>query len=125
MIEIGEKLAVILGATLVISLKLAVLVVAFKTIRLGHDLLLRGVKGEFSFSGSAGGLSADLKSVSPGLLFVLLGVSLALTSVIAKFPQSVETKQRYERTARKSWHPPATTKDDLNIEKQLENDEIH
>ena len=43
---------------------------------MGHDLLEKGVKGEFKFKGSISGARADLASASPGLLFLLLGVIL-------------------------------------------------
>ena len=62
--------------TLLFLLKLASLLIGFLTIRLGYVLLQSGAKGEFKFSGKIGGASADLASMSPGLLFVLLGVAL-------------------------------------------------
>jgi len=38
---------------------------------LGHNTMVRGIKGEFEFEGSLG----KLKGSTPGLLFVLLGVA--------------------------------------------------
>ncbi len=64
------------GIILQFVLKLVCFVLGFLTIRLGYDLIKAGVKGEFTFKGELGGASADLRSVSPGLLFVLLGVVL-------------------------------------------------
>ncbi len=43
---------------------------------MGYDLISSGVKGEFKFSTKFGGVKADLASISPGLLFVLLGTLL-------------------------------------------------
>ncbi len=61
---------------LVVLMKIVCFILGYLTIRLGHNLISSGVKGEFKFSGSLMGAKADLVSVSPGLLFVLLGVVL-------------------------------------------------
>lgn len=61
---------------MVMTMKVTIFIVGYLTVRLGYNLLLAGVKGEFKFSASFGGSKADLASVSPGLLFVLLGVLL-------------------------------------------------
>lgn len=57
-------------------MKIVCFILGYLTIRLGHQLIASGVKGEFKFSANLGGAKADLASVSPGLLFVLLGVLL-------------------------------------------------
>ena len=89
MIEIGDKLSIIMAGTLVITLKLVVSIIAYKIVKLGYDLLLRGVKGEFQFSGQIASNKADLKSASPGLLFVLLGCAVMAIAITAKFPQKI------------------------------------
>lgn len=61
---------------LVILMKIVCFTFGYMTIRLGYQLIASGVKGEFKFSANLGGAKADLASVSPGLLFVLLGVFL-------------------------------------------------
>lgn len=61
---------------MIILMKVVLFCLGYMTIRLGYELIKSGVKGEFKFSASFGGSKADLASVSPGLLFVLLGVSL-------------------------------------------------
>ena len=61
---------------LVFLLKAMCFVLGYLIVRLGHDLLEKGVKGEFKFKASFSGTKADLASASPGLLFVLLGVCL-------------------------------------------------
>jgi len=66
--------AVSLG--LVIVMKIVCFILGYLTVKLGHQLISSGVKGEFKFAASLGGLKADLASVSPGLLFVLLGILL-------------------------------------------------
>ncbi|SNY58601.1 hypothetical protein SAMN06297280_3444 [Arsukibacterium tuosuense] len=95
-LEIGERATLIIASGLVITFKLVVLLLAYKTIKLGYDLLLRGVKGEFQFSSDIGGHKADLRSASPGLLFVLLGCAVMYVSIIEKYPQEVlkTTEQR-------------------------------
>jgi hypothetical protein len=61
---------------LIVLEKLVCLILGYMTIRLGYQLIASGVKGEFKFSTKMSGVSADLASVSPGLLFVLLGAML-------------------------------------------------
>jgi hypothetical protein len=74
-----ESQALVLYAVslaLVVLMKIVCFILGYLTVRLGHQLIASGVKGEFKFSGSLGGMKADLASVSPGLLFVLLGILL-------------------------------------------------
>jgi len=71
-----EQYVVLLSNVMVMAMKITIFVVGYLTVRLGYNLLLAGVKGEFKFSAKIGGSKADLVSVSPGLLFVLLGVLL-------------------------------------------------
>jgi hypothetical protein len=59
-------------------MKIVCFVIAYLTVRLGYELIASGVKGEFRFTGSMAGTKAELASVSPGLLFVFLGVVLAI-----------------------------------------------
>ena len=61
---------------LVVVMKIVCFVLGYLTIRLGHNLISSGVRGEFKFSGSLMGFKGDLASLSPGLLFVFLGASL-------------------------------------------------
>lgn len=67
---------VVVNLILLFALKATSLGIGYLTIRLGFVLLQSGAKGEFKFSAKFAGGSADLASVSPGLLFVLLGVLL-------------------------------------------------
>ena len=59
--------------SLVILEKIVCFVLGYLTIRLGYLLIASGAKGDFKFGAKLGGLKTDLVSVSPGLLFVLLG----------------------------------------------------
>jgi hypothetical protein len=61
---------------LIIFMKIVCFILGYLIIRLGYKLIASGVKGEFKFSASIGGVKADIASISPGLLFVLLGVLL-------------------------------------------------
>ena len=65
-----------LNLVLLFGLKVTAFSLAYLVVKLGFRLLEAGVKGEFKFKASLAGLRADLASVSPGLLFVLLGVVL-------------------------------------------------
>jgi len=93
-----EALAVweyIIGSALIVLIKIVCFILGYLTIRLGYQLISSGVKGEFKFSASFGGSKADLASVSPGLLFVLLGVVLIgyAMSVGKAVNQTVEVGQ--------------------------------
>ena len=68
--------AFVVSFALLILMKIVCFILGYLTVRLGYQLIRAGVKGEFKFSASFGGTKADLASVSPGLLFVLLGVGL-------------------------------------------------
>ena len=65
-------------------MKIVCFILGYLTIRLGYKLIASGVKGEFKFSASLGGVKADLASISPGLLFVLLGVFLIGYAIYVK-----------------------------------------
>ncbi|HMF96376.1 MAG TPA: hypothetical protein VKE96_18875 [Vicinamibacterales bacterium] len=67
----------VISVIAVVTLKITCFVLSYLTIRLGHGLIASGAKGEFKFSARIGGSKADLASVSPGLLFVLLAIALA------------------------------------------------
>jgi hypothetical protein len=71
---------------LVFLLKITCFLLAYFTVRMGYRLIAAGVKGEFKFSASCSGAKADLASVSPGLLFVLLGVALGGFAISVEKP---------------------------------------
>ena len=56
-------------------------------------MIASGVKGEFKFSASLGGVKADLASISPGLLFVLLGVLLIGYAIYVEKEVTLKIKQ--------------------------------
>ena len=69
-------LAYLVSLALIMVMKIVCFVLGYLTVRLGYKLIVSGVTGEFKLAATLGGLKADLASVSPGLLFVLLGVLL-------------------------------------------------
>ena len=69
---------------LVILMKIVCFILGYKTVKLGYNLISSGIKGEFKFSSNFIGFKADLVSISPGLLFVLLGVMLRMIAVYTK-----------------------------------------
>ena len=73
--------AFVVSFALLILMKIVCFILGYLTVRLGYELIKSGVKGEFKFSASFGGSKADLASVSPGLLFVLLGVGLVAYAI--------------------------------------------
>ena len=89
--------------------KLAVLFVGYLIARLGHDLLLKGVSGEFKFHSEIKGVKADLISASPGIFFILMATILIAVGVIKDKPfetrvqaQTIESgaEQNVPRSAR-------------------------
>lgn len=68
--------AFLISHALLVLMKIVCFILGYLTIRLGYKLISDGVRGSFKFSASLGGVKADLASVSPGLLFVTLGVFL-------------------------------------------------
>ena len=66
----------LIGLAMLIVMKIVVFILGYLTIRMGYKLISSGVEGKFKFAAKLGGLKTDLASVSPGLLFVLLGVML-------------------------------------------------
>jgi hypothetical protein len=69
-----------------IFFKLAVLVVGYLIARLGHDLLIKGVTGQFKFHTEIQGSKADLVSASPGIFFILMATVLIAVGVIKDKP---------------------------------------
>jgi hypothetical protein len=72
-------------------MKMTALILGFFTIRMGFQLVRQGASGDFKFNLGFGGFKADLASLSPGLLFVLLGVGLIGYSVYVKKPVDLDT----------------------------------
>jgi hypothetical protein len=66
----------LIAYAMLLGMKIVLFIIGYLIIRLGYNLLVAGVKGQFKFKTSIAGIKADLASVSPGLLFVLLGVLL-------------------------------------------------
>ena len=73
--------------------KLTVLFVGYKISKLGYDLLIKGITGEFKFKANIHGSKADLLGASPGLFFVLLGTSLIFIAVLKDKPYETIVKE--------------------------------
>ena len=89
-----NDIVVVIDLSLLFLLKIAALLFGFLTIRMGYDLIREGAKGDFTFKANLAGLKADLASVSPGLLFVLLGIGLIGYSVYVKKEITVTPPQQ-------------------------------
>lgn len=75
---------------ILIFMKIVCFIIGYLVVRLGYDLLKRGITGEFKFSTEVSRLKIGLASVSPGLLFVLLGC------LIIGYAMFVEKEIRFE-----------------------------
>lgn len=66
--------------------KLAILFVGYLIAKLGYNLFIKGVSGEFKFHSEIKGLQADLVSASPGIFFILMATILIAIGVIKDKP---------------------------------------
>src|SRR5438876_7674116 len=89
----NENTLYLVSFAFVILMKIVCFIIGYLTIRLGYQLISSGVKGEFKFSAGLGGAKANLASVSPGLLFVLLGVLLIGYAMYVKKGVELHTQQ--------------------------------
>jgi hypothetical protein len=71
-------------------IRLTALVLAYLVVKLGHDTLVKGIKGDFRFASDGQGMKVALESASPGLLFVILGVGLGAWAITVDKPLGVE-----------------------------------
>ncbi len=77
-----------------ILFKLAVLFVGYLIAKLGHDLLIKGISGEFKFHAEIKGTKADLISASPGVFFILMATVLMAVGVIKDKPFETKVTER-------------------------------
>jgi hypothetical protein len=77
-----------------ILFKLSVLFVGYLIAKLGHDLLIKGVSGEFKFHTEIKGTKADLVSASPGVFFILMATILIAVGVIKDKPFETKVTER-------------------------------
>ena len=83
--------------TTVVSLlifKLVVLFVGYLIAKLGHDLLIKGVTGEFKFQTKFKESTADLVSASPGLFFILMATILISIGILKDKPFETKVTER-------------------------------
>ena len=75
-LKVDLQQLVLFHLALIFLLKVTAFILGYLAVRLGYQLISQGVRGEFKFTHKAVGVRADLANISPGLLFVLLGVFL-------------------------------------------------
>lgn len=104
----SEELAfAIYTGGLILILKLAVLAAGYFSVRMGYQLILAGAEGKFHFKAEWQGAKADLASVSPGLLFVILGCWLCAYALYVDKPVYFERGSAAK--------PPAAISPDRNF----------
>lgn len=91
--EIGIWYHVITVVSL-LTFKLAVLFVGYLIAKLGHDLLIKGVTGEFKFQTKFKESTADLISASPGLFFIFMATVLIGIGIIKDKPLETTVTKR-------------------------------
>lgn len=82
-----------------VSFKLAVLFVGYLIAKLGHDLLVKGVTGQFKFHTEIKGTKADLVSASPGIFFILMAAILIAIGIVKDKPFQTKVTERIIRSA--------------------------
>lgn len=117
----------LIGFAMIIAMKIVVFILGYLTIRMGYKLISSGVEGKFKFAAEIGGVKADLASMSPGLLFVLLGVMLIGIAVYVDKPIKAKGNSKEVGSITNEIHesrpntaPPPLT---LTIEDSSENDD--
>jgi hypothetical protein len=89
--------AFVLSFGLLIFMKIFCFFIGYLVVRLGYDLLKRGIKGEFKFSTEMDKVKVGLASVSPGLLFVLLGcLIIGYAMFVEKELKFIEPMSKHE-----------------------------
>jgi len=127
--ELGD-LKHIVSVFSALSYKIVTLIIGYLIVKLGYKLLVTGVKGKFKFKGNYQGAKADLASSSPGLLFLLLGVFLLITSVVTKvsvwteviIPVSEQNSEKTvdEFTSQNQEKPPLPTDEELGEKGEID-----
>jgi hypothetical protein len=74
----------------VLVLKVTAFVLGFLIVKLGHDTMIKGVKGDIDFGFSGSGVRAKLKSGSPGAFFVLAGAAIIIWGLLVEKPMSIK-----------------------------------
>jgi hypothetical protein len=88
---ISPEVMYLAAFSMVILMKIVCFILGYKIVKLGYLLVSSGVKGEFRFSANFIGFKSDLASLSPGLLFVLLGVLLMTTAIYINKTSTYQT----------------------------------
>lgn len=71
----------------IVIIKVTAMIVGYLIVKLGFDALVRGIKGEFDFSGKlASHGELRLLSASPGLFFILFGSLIIIWALTVEKP---------------------------------------
>ena len=89
----------LISVSFVAAFKLAALLVGYLGAKLGHDLFLRGITGEFTFRADLKGWKADLVGASPGLFFILMGAAIVTVTIYRGFDVNWEAAREEQAVA--------------------------
>ena len=95
----------------IVFFKVAVLFVGYLIAKLGYELLVKGITGQFKFSASFKGATADLVSVSPGVFFILMATVMISFAILKDKPFSTKFTGTSKPTA-------GISKKDVSIDEQ-------
>lgn len=96
-----------------VTFKLAILFVGYLIAKLGHDLLVKGVTGQFKFHTEIKGTKADLVSASPGIFFILMAAILIAIGILKDKPFETRVTERIIRTGGEQASPIIPDKPEL------------
>ncbi len=107
---------VVIYVIAILILKLTAFFIGFKTVVMGHDLLIKGIKGDFDFTFSSNSaISTKLQSASPGTFFVLLGTALIAWGLFVEKPMSIKLSYLPQGNVQTQGNPPTTPGDTLVV----------
>jgi hypothetical protein len=107
--------AYVISFALGIGMKVVCFIIGYLIVRLGYKLLELGVTGKFSFSAKWSNFNVGLASVSPGLLFVLLGCAVIAFGIYSdKWVMVGEKQLNLENIERVKPHSPYPELSDKN-----------
>lgn len=79
--------------------KIVVVFVGYLIGKLGYELLVKGVTGEFKFQTEFKGSKADLVSASPGIFFILMATILIAIGILKDKPFETVISERLIRSS--------------------------
>ncbi|MFQ5633505.1 MAG: hypothetical protein ACE5I1_32460 [bacterium] len=98
-----------------VTFKIVVVFVGYLIGKLGYELLIKGVSGEFKFHTEFKGSKADLVSASPGIFFILMATILIAIGILKDKPFETVISERIIRSAAEQQQTEQTKKGEIQL----------